>query len=182
MSRIGRLPVTVPSNVKVDIQGSNVRVQGPQGEMNRAFSPDMEISLENDQILVKRPSDASQHRALHGTTRALISNMVTGVSTGFNLVLEIEGVGYRAEMDGDKLVLHIGYSHPVVVEPPTGISFEVEAKTRQVKIHGKDKEQVGQIAAIIRKHRPPEPYHGKGIRYAGEKIRRKAGKSGKAKK
>ena len=182
MSRIGRLPVTVPSNVKVDIQGSNVHVQGPQGEMNRAFSPDMEISLENDQILVKRPSDASQHRALHGTTRALISNMVTGVSTGFDLVLEIEGVGYRAEMDGDKLVLHLGYSHPVVVEPPTGISFEVEAKTRQVKIHGKDKEQVGQIAAIIRKHRPPEPYHGKGIRYAGEKIRRKAGKSGKAKK
>lgn len=182
MSRIGRLPVTVPSNVKVDIQGSNVRVQGPQGEMSRAFSPDMEITLENNQVLVKRPSDAAEHRALHGTTRALISNMVVGVSTGFDVVLEIEGVGYRAEMDGEKLVLYIGYSHPVVVEPPTGIKFEVDTKTRQVKIHGKDKEQVGQIAAIIRKHRPPEPYHGKGIRYAGEKIRRKAGKSGKAKK
>lgn len=182
MSRIGRLPVTVPSNVKVDIQGSNVRVQGPQGEMSRAFSPDMEITLENNQVLVKRPSDAAPHRALHGTTRALISNMVVGVSTGFDVVLEIEGVGYRAEMDGEKLVLYIGYSHPVVVEPPAGIKFEVDTKTRQVKIHGKDKEQVGQIAAIIRKHRPPEPYHGKGIRYAGEKIRRKAGKSGKAKK
>lgn len=182
MSRIGRLPVTVPSNVKVDIQGSNVRVQGPQGEMSRAFSPDMEITLENNQVLVKRPSDAAEHRALHGTTRALISNMVVGVSTGFDVVLEIEGVGYRAEMDGEKLVLYIGYSHPVVVEPPAGIKFEVDTKTRQVKIHGKDKEQVGQIAAIIRKHRPPEPYHGKGIRYAGEKIRRKAGKSGKAKK
>jgi large subunit ribosomal protein L6 len=182
VSRIGRLPVTVPSNVKVDIQGSNVRVQGPQGEMSRAFSPDMEITLENNQVLVKRPSDAAEHRALHGTTRALISNMVVGVSTGFDVVLEIEGVGYRAEMDGEKLVLYIGYSHPVVVEPPAGIKFEVDTKTRQVKIHGKDKEQVGQIAAIIRKHRPPEPYHGKGIRYAGEKIRRKAGKSGKAKK
>jgi large subunit ribosomal protein L6 len=166
----------------VDIQGSNVRVQGPQGEMSRAFSPDMEITLENNQVLVKRPSDAAEHRALHGTTRALISNMVVGVSTGFDVVLEIEGVGYRAEMDGEKLVLYVGYSHPVVVEPPAGIKFEVDTKTRQVKIHGKDKEQVGQIAAIIRKHRPPEPYHGKGIRYAGEKIRRKAGKSGKAKK
>jgi large subunit ribosomal protein L6 len=182
VSRIGRLPVTVPSNVKVDIQGSNVRVQGPQGEMSRAFSPDMEITLENDQVLVKRPSDAALHRALHGTTRALISNMVVGVSTGFDVVMEIEGVGYRAEMDGEKLVLYIGYSHPVVIEPPAGIKFDVDTKTRQVKIHGKDKEQVGQIAAIIRKHRPPEPYHGKGIRYAGEKIRRKAGKSGKAKK
>ncbi len=182
MSRIGRLPVTVPSNVKVEIQGSNVHVKGPQGEMSRGFSPEMEITMENDQILVSRPSDASQHRALHGTTRALISNMVVGVSTGFDIVLEIEGVGYRPEMDGEKLVLHIGYSHPVVIDPPTGIKFEVDTKTRQVKIHGKDKEQVGQIAAIIRKHRPPEPYHGKGIRYAGEKIRRKAGKSGKAKK
>lgn len=182
MSRIGRLPVTVPSNVKVEIQGSNVRVQGPQGELSRVFSPDMEITLENNQIFVKRPSDASQHRALHGTTRALLNNMVTGVNTGFDVVMEVEGVGYRAEMDGAKLVLYIGYSHPVVVEPPAGIKFDVDTKTRQIKIHGKDKEQVGQIAAIIRKNRPPEPYHGKGIRYAGEKIRRKAGKSGKAKK
>ena len=182
MSRIGRLPVTVPSNVKVDIQGNIVKVQGPQGEMSRQFSPSMDITLEDSQILIKRPSDVAEHRALHGTTRALINNMVTGVSTGFDIVLEIEGVGYRAEMDGDNLVLYVGYSHPVVVEPPAGIKFEVDTKTRQVKLHGKDKEQVGQIAAIIRSHRPPEPYHGKGIRYAGEKIRRKAGKSGKAKK
>ena len=182
MSRIGRLPVTVPSNVKVDIQGNIVKVQGPQGEMSRQFSPSMDITLEDSQILIKRPSDVAEHRALHGTTRALINNMVTGVSTGFDIVLEIEGVGYRAEMDGDKLVLYIGYSHPVVVEPPLGVKFEVDTKTRQVKLHGKDKEQVGQIAAIIRSHRPPEPYHGKGIRYAGEKVRRKAGKSGKAKK
>lgn len=182
MSRIGRLPVTVPSNVKVDIQGNMVKVQGPLGEMSRQFSPSMDISMEDSQILVKRPSDTAEHRALHGTTRALINNMVTGVNIGFDIVLEIEGVGYRAEMDGDKLVLYIGYSHPVVVEPPMGVKFEVDTKTRQVKLHGKDKEQVGQIAAIIRSHRPPEPYHGKGIRYAGEKIRRKAGKSGKAKK
>ncbi|MBA4420967.1 MAG: 50S ribosomal protein L6 [Anaerolinea sp.] len=182
MSRIGRLPVTVPSNVKVDIQGNIVKVQGPQGEMSRQFSPSMDITLEDSQILIKRPSDVAEHRALHGTTRALINNMVTGVSNGFDIVLEIEGVGYRAEMDGDNLVLYVGYSHLVVVEPPAGIKFEVDTKTRQVKLHGKDKEQVGQIAAIIRSHRPPEPYHGKGIRYAGEKIRRKAGKSGKAKK
>lgn len=182
MSRIGRLPVTVPSNVQVDIQGSFVKVQGPQGEMSRQFSPAMDISMENNQILVTRPSDAAEHRALHGTTRALISNMVTGVSSGFDIVMEIDGVGYRAEMDGDKLVLYIGYSHPVVVEPPAGVKFEVDTKTRQVKLHGKDKEQLGQVAANIRSFRPPEPYHGKGIRYAGEKIRRKAGKSGKAKK
>lgn len=182
MSRIGRLPVPVPSNVKVDIQGSFVKVQGPQGEMSRQFSPSMDISMENDQIVVKRPSDEAQHRALHGTTRALLSNMVTGVSTGFSIVLEIEGVGYRAELDGAKLVLYLGYSHPVVIEPPDGVKFEVDTKTRQVKLSGKDKEQLGQLATIIRSYRPPEPYHGKGIKYAGEKIRRKAGKSGKAKK
>lgn len=182
MSRIGRLPITVPSNVKIDLQGSSVQVQGPQGVMSRTFSPAMQITLEDGKILVTRPSDAREHRALHGTTRAILNNMVVGVSTGFDKILEIEGVGYRSEMNGSNLVLFVGYSHPVVIEPPEGISFEVETKTRQVKIHGRDKEQVGQIAAIIRKIRPPEPYHGKGIRYAGEKIRRKAGKSGKAKK
>lgn len=140
------------------------------------------ISQEEGQIIIKRETESREHKALHGTTRALVNNMVVGVSTGFERILEVEGVGYRSEMDGKNLVLHVGYSHPVVVEPPEGISFEVDTKTRQIKILGSDKEQLGQIAAIIRKIRPPEPYHGKGIRYAGEKIRRKAGKSGKAKK
>jgi large subunit ribosomal protein L6 len=182
VSRIGRLPVTVPSTVKVEIQGSSLKVQGPQGVLNKTFSPAIHISQENGQILVTRESDSREHRALHGTTRALINNMVVGVSTGFDKILEIDGVGYRSEMNGKNLVLYVGYSHPVVIEPPDGITFEVDTKTRQVKIHGHDIEQLGQIAANIRKVRPPEPYHGKGIRYAGEKIRRKAGKSGKAKK
>jgi large subunit ribosomal protein L6 len=159
-----------------------LKVNGPQGELSRQFSPSMDITVENNQILVKRPTDSPEHRALHGTTRAVISNMVTGVSTGFNIVLEIDGVGYRAEMDGEKLVLFLGYSHPVVIEPPAGVKFEVDTKTRQVKISGRDKEQIGQVATNIRTYRPPEPYHGKGIKYLGEKIRRKAGKSGKAKK
>ena len=182
MSRIGRLPVAVPSNVKVAIRGSSLKIQGPQGEMSRTFSPAMQITQENGEIMVVRESDSSEHRALHGTTRALIHNMVVGVSTGFDKVLEIEGVGYRSEMNGKNLILYVGYSHPVTIEPPEGITFEVDTKARQIKIHGRDKEEVGQIAAIIRKVRPPEPYHGKGIRYFGEKIRRKAGKSGKAKK
>ena len=130
-------------------------------------------------ILVQRPSDDSQHRSLHGTTRALINNMVTGVSTGFNRILEVNGVGYRAEVDGKNLVLYVGYSHPVVIEPPEGIDFEVDAKTRQIKVLGSDKQQVGQMAANIREVRPPEPYQGKGIKYLEEKIRRKAGKTGK---
>ncbi len=182
MSRIGRMPVPVPSTVKVEIQGSSLSVKGPKGEMSRTFSPGMMISQEEGQIIIKRETESREHKALHGTTRALVNNMVVGVSTGFERILEVEGVGYRSEMDGKNLVLHVGYSHPVVVEPPEGISFEVDTKTRQIKILGSDKEQLGQIAAIIRKIRPPEPYHGKGIRYAGEKIRRKAGKSGKAKK
>lgn len=182
MSRIGRMPIPVPSTVKVEIQGSSLSVKGPKGEMSRTFSPGMMISQEEGQIIIKRETESREHKALHGTTRALVNNMVVGVSTGFERILEVEGVGYRSEMDGKNLVLHVGYSHPVVVEPPEGISFEVDTKTRQIKILGSDKEQLGQIAAIIRKIRPPEPYHGKGIRYAGEKIRRKAGKSGKAKK
>jgi len=182
VSRIGRMPIPVPSTVKVEIQGSSLSVKGPKGEMSRTFSPGMMISQEEGQIIIKRETESREHKALHGTTRALVNNMVVGVSTGFERILEVEGVGYRSEMDGKNLVLHVGYSHPVVVEPPEGISFEVDTKTRQIKILGSDKEQLGQIAAIIRKIRPPEPYHGKGIRYAGEKIRRKAGKSGKAKK
>lgn len=181
MSRIGRLPVAVPAGVTVQINGHDVHVKGPKGEMKRLFLPVVGIALENNQVLITRSSDEPTVRALHGTTRALISNMVTGVSTGFTLVLDIEGVGYRAEMNGANLVLYVGYSHPVVMEPPAGISFEVDTKTRQVKISGFDKELVGQIAANVRKVRPPEPYKGKGIRYHGEKIRRKAGKAGKGK-
>jgi large subunit ribosomal protein L6 len=182
VSRVGRLPVTVPSGVQVDIQGLNVRVKGPKGLIERTFAPGVTIKMEDGHVVVTRESDAPTIRALHGTARALINNMVTGVSTGFTRGLEIEGVGYRAEMNGTDLMLYVGYSHPVVFPAPDGISFEVETKTRQVKVSGFDKEQVGQVAANIRSIRPPEPYHGKGIRYAGEKIRRKAGKSGKAKK
>ena len=182
MSRIGRLPVAVPSGVQINVQGSNVHVKGPKGELKRTFSPLMSISLEDGQVVVTRKSDNAEERALHGTTRAVIANMVHGVSTGFTVVLEVEGVGYRAEMNGKTLALHVGYSHPVKVEPPDGISFETDAKTRQIKVNGFDREVVGQTAAEIRGVRPPEPYHGKGIRYAGEKIRRKAGKAGKGAK
>ena len=182
MSRIGRLPVDVPAGVQVNVQGSDVRVKGPKGELQRTFSSLIDIAFENNQVVVTRNSDNPEERALHGTTRAIIANMVHGVSSGFEIVLEIEGVGYRSEMDGKTLVLHVGYSHPVRVEPPDGISFEVDQKTRQIKVLGFNREVVGQTAAEIRGVRPPEPYHGKGIRYAGEKIRRKAGKAGKGAK
>lgn len=179
MSRIGRMPVVLPKGVDVEIKGSHVRVKGPKGEMNHTFPASMKISLEDGQVVVTRPDDERQHRALHGMTRALINNMVVGVSTGFEKTLEINGVGYRAEVNGKNLVLHVGYSHPVVMEPPQGISFEVDARTRQIKVLGYDKVEVGQVAANIRKVRPPEPYKGKGIKYLEEKIRRKAGKAGK---
>lgn len=182
MSRIGRLPVDVPAGVHVEVQGSNVRVKGPKGELQRTFSSLVDIALENKQVVVKRKSESPGERALHGTTRALIANMVQGVSAGFTVTLEVEGVGYRSEMDGKTLVLYVGYSHPVRVEPPAGIAFEVDQKTRQIKVLGYDREAVGQTAAEIRRVRPPEPYHGKGIRYVGEKIRRKAGKAGKGAK
>jgi large subunit ribosomal protein L6 len=179
VSRIGRLPVDVPADVQIDVQGSNVHIKGPKGELQRTFSPLIGITLENNQVVVSRNSDKPAERALHGTTRAVIANMVHGVSTGFEIVLEVEGVGYRSEMEGKTLVLHVGYSHPVKVDPPAGISFEADQKTRQIKVLGFDREVVGQTAAEIRRVRPPEPYHGKGIRYAGERIRRKAGKAGK---
>jgi len=179
MSRIGRLPVAIPPKVEVHIDGSTIKVKGPKGDLEYTFPQDMSISMENGQILVKRPSDDRAHRALHGTTRALIHNMVTGVSTGFERVLEINGVGYRADLQGKNLVLNLGYSHPIVVEPLAGISFETDPKTRQIKVLGPDKQKVGQMADFIRKQRPPEPYLGKGIKYMEEKIRRKAGKSGK---
>jgi large subunit ribosomal protein L6 len=182
VSRIGRLPVAVPNGVQINVQGSDVHVKGPKGELKRTFSPLVVISLENGQVVVSRNSDNAEERALHGTTRAVIANMIHGVSSGFTVVLEVEGVGYRAEMNGNTLALHVGYSHPVKIDPPAGITFETDAKTRQIKVNGFDREAVGQMAAEIRGVRPPEPYHGKGIRYAGEKIRRKAGKAGKGAK
>lgn len=182
MSRVGRMPVSIPAGVQVTVNGSHIKVKGPKGELQRSFSPIIGIALEGNQLNISRNSDVASERALHGTTRALLANMVRGVSNGFDAVLEVEGVGYRAEMSGKNLMLYVGYSHPVEVPPPAGISFEVDQKTRQIKVMGIDKEVVGQTAADIRKVRPPEPYHGKGIRYAGERIRRKAGKAGKGAK
>ena len=182
MSRIGRLPVAVPNGVQVNVQGSDVHVKGPKGEMKRSFSPMIEIAMEDGHVVIKRKSDNAAERALHGTTRAVIANMIRGVSSGFEVLLQVEGVGYRAELKGKDLALFVGYSHPVTMEPPAGISFEVDQKTRQIKVLGYDREVVGQTAAEIRRVRPPEPYHGKGIRYVGEKIRRKAGKAGKGAK
>lgn len=182
MSRIGRLPIAIPAGVQVDINGSFVKVKGPKGEMKRDFSPLIDIALESGQINIARRSDEPAQRALHGTTRAVLHNMVYGVSSGFQKILEWDGVGYRAEMSGRNLMLYMGYSHPVTVEPPDGLSFEVDVKTRQIKVLGFDKEVVGQVASDIRKVRPVEPYLGKGLHYLGEKIRRKAGKSGKGKK
>lgn len=181
MSRIGRMPVVIPAGVEVYIEGSRVRVKGPKGELERTFAPSVAIERTGEQIVVRRFSDRPVERALHGTTRAVLANMIQGVSQGFERVLEVEGVGYRAEMNGKNLVLYVGYSHPVEMEPPPGVTFDVDQKTRQIIVRGYDKEVVGQVAADIRNVRPPEPYHGKGIHYLGEKIRRKAGKSGKAK-
>jgi large subunit ribosomal protein L6 len=182
VSRIGRLPIAVPAGVQVDVNGSFVKVKGPKGEMKRDFSPLIGIALENGQIAITRRSDVPAERALHGTTRAVLHNMIHGVSSGFEKILEWDGVGYRAELSGKNLMLYMGYSHPVTIEPPAGISFEVDAKTRQIKVIGFDKEVVGQTASDIRKVRPVEPYLGKGLHYLGEKVRRKAGKSGKGKK
>lgn len=182
MSRIGRLPVTVPAGVQVKIENTEVCVKGPKGELSYKFSPLMKVDLENGQVVVQRSSDEASIKALHGTTRALINNMVTGVSTGFSRSLVIEGVGYRAEMDGAKLVLYVGYSHPVVVEPPDGIKFDADTKAKTITISGFDKELVGQTAANVREIRPPEPYKGKGLRYSNEFVRRKPGKAGKGAK
>ncbi|MFU8826526.1 MAG: 50S ribosomal protein L6 [Brevefilum sp.] len=179
MSRVGRLPIEVPAGVDVKIDGSYVHVKGPKGELEWTFSPDIIIKQEDAIITIERPTDQPTHRALHGTTRAVINNMVVGVSQGFERVLQIEGVGYRAELDGTNLVLNVGYSHSVVIEPPEGISFDVDTRARLIKVSGYDKQVVGQVAANIRKVRPPEPYKGKGIRYQGEYVRRKPGKAGK---
>ncbi|MBI3240763.1 MAG: 50S ribosomal protein L6 [Chloroflexi bacterium] len=180
MSRIGRKPVSVPKGVTVTVNGNEVKVKGPKGELTRVFRDEVAVKQEGDSLHVERSGDERQTRALHGLTRALLSNMVVGVSAGFNKVLQIEGVGYRAEMKGKDLVMALGYSHPVVVTPPAGITFSVDEKARTITIAGADKEQVGQVTADIRKWRKPEPYKGKGLRYLGEQIRRKAGKAGKA--
>jgi large subunit ribosomal protein L6 len=182
VSRIGRLPIDIPGGVQVELKGSKVHVKGPKGELQREFSSLIGIEMENNQLNISRKSENPEERALHGTTRAVLANMIHGVSKGFEVILEVEGVGYRAEMEGNKLSLFVGYSHPIKIDPPSGVSFETDAKTRQVKVLGFDKELVGQIAANIRKVRPPEPYHGKGIRYLGERVRRKAGKAGKGAK
>ena len=178
MSRIGRMPIPLPAGVEVSQEGSNLRVKGPLGTLQRTIHPEMTVEREDGAIRVVRPTDEPRHRALHGLTRTLINNMVTGVATGFTKNLEISGVGYRAQLQGQKLVLALGYSHPVEVDPPAGIEFRVETPTR-LAVFGADKELVGQTAAYIRAQRKPEPYKGKGIRYAGEQILRKAGKAGK---
>jgi large subunit ribosomal protein L6 len=177
MSRIGKQPIPVPSVVKIDIDGRNVKVTGPKGTLEREVVPEVRLTMEDGRLIVTRPSDAPRDRAMHGLTRALLSNMVVGVDQGFRRTLELVGVGYRAQMIGTKLGLALGFSHPVEIDPPAGVTFTVEGP--RVHIDGIDKEAVGQVAANIRKLRPPEPYLGKGIRYQGEVVRRKAGKSGK---
>lgn len=178
MSRVGRLPIPIPAGVEVTFEGQHARVKGPRGQLDHEVHPSIAVTLDEGTVVVTRPSNAPSHRALHGLTRALLANMITGVSSGFRKSLEIQGTGYRAEIRGANLVLNVGYSHPVELEPLDGATFEVETPTR-VHVVGIDKQVVGQQAALIRKQRPPEPYRGKGIRYAGEVVRRKAGKSGR---
>jgi large subunit ribosomal protein L6 len=177
MSRIGRKPVTVPKGVTLQLQGHDVAVKGPRGELRRRLHPDMQIALDKDQFTVARPTEEKRHKALHGLTRTLVQNMVEGVSKGFTKTLEIQGVGYKAEAKPYGVNLIVGYSHPIKYEAPKGIKISVDNNT-VVKIEGADKELVGQVAAELRSVRPPEPYKGKGIRYEGEQVRRKAGKTG----
>lgn len=178
MSRVGRQPIVIPSAVKVQIEGDRVTVTGPKGELSRQVHPDIGIRLDGGELVVSRSSDRPQHRSLHGLTRSLLANMVTGVSEGFTKVLELHGVGYRAQMQGQKLVLQVGYSQPVEITPPPEITLAVEGTSR-VMVQGINRELVGQMAADIRAVRPPDPYKGKGIRYQGERVRHKAGKAGK---
>ncbi|WP_077210488.1 50S ribosomal protein L6 [Bacillus dakarensis] len=178
MSRVGKKPIEIPTGVTITMNGNTVTVKGPKGELTRTFNPDMEIKVEDNVMNVTRPSDSKEHRTVHGTTRALLANMVEGVSKGFEKNLELIGVGYRAAKQGKKLVLNVGYSHPVEIEPEEGVEVEVASNTK-VSVKGIDKERVGALAANIRDVRPPEPYKGKGIRYEGEYVRRKEGKTGK---
>ena len=176
MSRIGKMPVVVPSGVEVKIDGSTVTVKGPKGELTETYHEDMKISMSDEGVVVERPSDEREYRSLHGLTRSLIANMVTGVSEGYEKSLEIVGVGYRAVLKGKDLEMQLGYSHPVLVKAEEGITFEVPAATKVI-VRGIDKQRVGQVAAEIRDWRKPEPYKGKGIRYQGEHVRRKVGKT-----
>jgi len=178
MSRIGRQPIVIPSAVKVKIEGDRVTVSGPKGELSRQFHRDIDIRLDDGQLLVSRPSDRPEHRSLHGLTRSLLANMVTGVTEGFSKMLELHGVGYRVQLQGQKLVLQVGYSQPVEITPPPEISVTVVGTSR-VMVEGISRELVGQVAADIRAVRPPDPYKGKGVRYEGERVRHKAGKAGK---
>lgn len=181
MSRIGKMPISVPQGVEVKINGSTVTVKGPKGTLEKTFVSDMGIALENNEVIVTRPSDEKKHKALHGLTRTLISNMVEGVTNGFTKTLEIEGVGYRAAKQGTNLVMNLGFSHQVIVSEIDGIKIDLPTPNKII-ISGIDKEVVGQFAAEVRENRPPEPYKGKGIRYTGEHIIRKEGKAGKGKK
>ena len=181
MSRIGKKPITVPAGVEVKINGNEVTVKGPKGELKNTFNADMAIAMEGNEITVTRPTDNKEHRALHGLTRTLIANMVEGVANGYSKTLEVNGVGYRVQKQGKNLVMNLGFSHQVIVEEPAGITIEVPGPN-QIVISGADKQQVGQFAAEVREKRPPEPYKGKGIKYADEHIRRKEGKAAKGSK
>lgn len=176
MSRIGKKPIPIPAGVKVSVEGDIVRVKGPKGELQQSFEPGITVAINDGVITVERNSDHRSMRALHGLTRALIANMIAGVSNGFRRVLEIVGVGYKAELNGKRLNLVVGYSHPILITPPDGVSFVVENPTR-FAVEGISKQLVGEVAARVRRYRPPEPYKGKGIRYEGEHVRRKAGKT-----
>lgn len=180
MSRVGKMPIDIPSGVDVSVEGTKVKVKGPKGELSQEFPAVVSFKREGEQLLVERSSEEKFTRSMHGTTRSIVNNMVVGVSEGFSKQLEVHGVGYRPEMKGNTLVLHVGFSHPVEFEPDGGISFEVDEKAGEITVMGHSKELVGEITARIRKVRPPEPYKGKGIRYKGEYVRRKAGKAGKA--
>ena len=177
MSRIGKMPITIPKEVKVELNNNNIKISGERGTLESSFHPDMQVKIEEGKIFVSRPSENKFHRSLHGLSRTLINNMVEGVSSGFEKILEIQGVGYRAVLEGEKMVLQIGYSHPIEFDTPKGIEFEVE-KQKIIKIKGIDKQLVGETAAKIRSLRKPEPYKGKGIRYIDEVVRRKVGKTG----
>ena len=181
MSRIGKLPIPVPTSVKVAVDQNRVTVEGPKGRLERAVPAQVQVAVEDGRVVCTRPTDSREHRSLHGLTRTLVANMVTGVSDGFTKHLELVGVGYRVQKQGNDLVMNLGFSHPIRVTPPEGVSIEVQDPTH-FSVTGINKEDVGQVAADLRKFRPPEPYKGKGVMYRGERIRRKAGKAGKGAK